>query len=228
MFIKTTIALIRHHPAVKRLQLRVTQFMSDKLGNDAQREETAHAAPVSTYEETLQAANDDQQALVAMFTSVVTVLVFAPWVPLVAVFAPISNYLQICALTWNQEEKAERKPFGEQLAATVLVQFDPWQLQIACYCIQWIVIPSTFVEFGFNTAQIVVFVSVWVLMHAGQILRLCKRQKTRRTFQVVNFKPDLSPITIDFYKRNAQNEPVQPEITEIHFLEPEPAAEETT
>ena len=103
-----------------------------------------------------------QMALVSMLSSLLIIAVFGPMMPALLLAAPFYMWCNLCSLRWIQRNST--MPFGQVLAATVLIQKPVSIFEVMALSLTWIVSVCVCFDVQFSTIHIIVLSCVFMLV----------------------------------------------------------------
>lgn len=100
--------------------------------------------------------------LVSMLSSLLIIVVFGPVMPPLLLAAPFYMWCNLCSLRWIQRNST--MPFGQVLAATVLIQKPVSIFEVMALSLTWIVSVCVCFDVQFSTIHIIVLSGVFMLV----------------------------------------------------------------
>ena len=147
-FVEPALRLIETLPAYKQLLAKI----SARCSSPSETEQTLEQC----VEQTLDATFKIQESMSSIFLGFLTALIFGIAAPVLPLVALLGSWLNFCSLAWvNRAE--QNVPFGQVLAATVLVQPPITAVQFMAMGLVVILSVFIFVDMGFEVGPIALY-----------------------------------------------------------------------
>ena len=114
--------------------------------------------PETEHEQTLAATFEMQERLSSIFLGFMTALIFGVVTPLLPLVALLGSWLNFCSLVWVSHTEQDVQPFGQLLAATVMVQPPITSIQMMVMGLVVVLSVFIFVDMSFDIGPFALYV----------------------------------------------------------------------
>jgi hypothetical protein len=190
-FVEPALRLIETLPAYKQLHAKILARCSSPPEAEQTLEQCVELTLATTFKM--------QESLSGTFLVFLTALIFGTVAPLLPLIALLGSWLNFCSLVWVSRTEQDI-PFGQLLAATVLVQPPITAVQIMAMGLVVLLSVFIFVDLVFDVGPIalyVVFNSVvipWSFVRSQTWIALCS--KVNNFLERVIFKQANKPVVL--------------------------------